>query len=329
MPNDDAERTTTAPPPAEGLRTPWSTMPTHLRAAVEGWLGSAVVTAVSQPGGFSPGVAARLTTADGRRAFVKAAGPEPNELTPQLHRREARIVDALPPDAPVPRLLWTIDEGEEGWIVLVFEDIEGRQPALPWKADELELVLATLATLSLALTPAPLPPEVSERARDWGILLLGWWNRLSYAPPPELDAWSLRHVSELAELEADAASAADGETLLHLDLRADNLLLTPEGRVLVVDWPHARIGAAWVDVAFLAPSVAMQGGPRPEALLARHPATATADPQAITAVAAAIAGFFTYQALQPAPPGLPTVRAFQAAQGVAAREWLRQRTDWT
>ena len=29
------------------------------------------------------------------------------------------------------------------------------------------------------------------------------------------------------------------------------------------------------------------------------------------------------------PPGLPTVRAFQAAQGVIALEWLRQRLGWS
>jgi thiamine kinase-like enzyme len=29
---------------------------------------------------------------------------------------------------------------------------------------------------------------------------------------------------------------------LHLDLRADNLLLSKKERVLVVDWPHARVG---------------------------------------------------------------------------------------
>ena len=44
---------------------------------------------------------------------------------------------------------------------------------------------------------------------------------------------------------------------------------------------------------------------------------------------AAIAGYFTWGALQPAPPGIPTVRAFQAAQGVVARAWLAQRTSWT
>ncbi len=67
----------------------------------------------------------------------------------------------------------------------------------------------------------------------------------------------------LADFEAGAPEvAAGGETLLHLDLRADNLLLSKKERVLVVDWPHACVEIPWVDVAFFAPSsVAMQGGP--------------------------------------------------------------------
>jgi aminoglycoside phosphotransferase (APT) family kinase protein len=58
--------------------------------------------------------------------------------------------------------------------------------------------------------------------------------------------------------------AAAGPALLHGDLRADNLLLTPS-RVVAVDWPRACAGAAWVDLLLLLPSVAMQGGPNPEA----------------------------------------------------------------
>ena len=48
----------------------------------------------------------------------------------------------------------------------------------------------------------------------------------------------------------------------------------------------------------------------------------------ITSVVAALAGYFARQALQPDPPGLPTLRAFQRAQGAVAIEWLRHRTGW-
>ena len=314
-------------PPAAGVRVEWQELPARVRAAVEGWLGSPVVEARTQPGGFSPGAAARLRAADGRRAFLKAIGPELNPDAPGFHRREARVVAALPASAPVPRLLWSHDEGDDGWVALLFEDVAGRHPALPWRADELDRVLDALGRLAAALTPSPVPASVTPPVTAWLETRGRGWTSLLAARPAGLDAWSARHLDGLAALEAGATDAAAGDTLLHLDVRADNLLLVDD-RVLVVDWPHARIGAAWVEVAFFAPSVAMQGGPPPEGLLARHATGRAADPEAVTAVVAAIAGFFTWQSLQPPPPGIPTVRAFQAAQGKVARAWLARLTGW-
>jgi aminoglycoside phosphotransferase (APT) family kinase protein len=302
-----------------------------VRAAVEAQLGGAVASATSQPTGFSPGVAARLQLADGRRFFVKVIGPDANPDTPAMHRREARVVAALPASAPVPRLLGAYDEGEGGWVALVFEEVDGRMPAQPWQDDELARVLAAMVDLSNALTPSPLPVgEVIGSASEEFAQRLGGWRRLREEQPSHLDrldAWSLRHLDALVVWEERAAAAVAGETLLHFDLRADNILLSPE-RVWFVDWPLACVGAAWVDVVFFAPSVHMQGGPPPEQVIARHPALQSADPDDVTAAISAVAGFFTHRSLQPPPPGLPTVRAFQAAQGVVARAWVAQRTGW-
>lgn len=316
-----------APPPATGVRLPWPAVPARVRDAVERQLGARVIEAVSQPGGFSPGVAARLRLADERRAFVKAVGPDANPDTPRIYRREAQIAAALPPAAPAPPLLWTYDEGEAGWVVLLFADIDGRQPAHPWRPDELERVLAALAELGAALTPSPLPEALARTASEAFAGHIRGWRQLRDEQPAELaalDPWAAAHLQTLVELEGRSPAAVAGDTLLHFDVRADNVLLTDE-RVWFVDWPHARIGAAWVDALALAPSVAMQGGPPPEEVLARHPAAAGADPEAITAAVVALAGYFTQRGLQPPPPGLPTVRAFQAAQGVVARQWAARR----
>jgi len=83
------------PPPAVGVRLRWPEIPARVRAAVEGWLGSGVIEAESQPTGFTPGMAARLKTASGHRVFVKAIGPEPNSIGPAIHRTEAAKVAAL------------------------------------------------------------------------------------------------------------------------------------------------------------------------------------------------------------------------------------------
>ena len=107
------------------------------------------------------------------------------------------------------------------------------------------------------------------------------------------------------------------------DGTANTSLSGPDG-VVIVDWPHACRGAAFVDEVFFAPSVAMQGGPELMDLLALSAAGRSAEPQRVAAMVCALGGYFTYQSLRPAPPGLPTVRAFQAAQGEVTRRWLAQ-----
>jgi aminoglycoside phosphotransferase (APT) family kinase protein len=316
-------------PAATGERLGWVDAPAWLRAEVATRLGGEVAAAVTQPTGFSPGLAVRLRLADGRRAFVKAVGPGPNPDSPGIHRGEARIMALLPRSAPAPRLLWSLDR--HGWVALAFEDVDGAHPVLPWRPGELRRVLGMVADLAAALTPAPAgPPPIAERLRD----SFAGWRRLAAdraAGADELaglDPWAARHLDRLAELEAGWPAATEGRTLLHCDLRADNLLLTPT-RVVAVDWPHACVGAAWVDLLLLLPSVTMQGGPDPEPTFAAHPVAAGADPMAVSAALAAWSGFLVGGSRLPPPPGLSTLRAFQHGQGVVALDWLRRRTGWS
>ena len=311
-------------PPAEGTRTAWHDAPPQVRGEIERVCGSPVTLARTQPGGFSPGVAARVRCADGSRWFVKAASADVNPEAPRLHRREARVLAALDPliaarGLPVPRLRGTAQAGP--WFALVTADAGGRQPALPWRAEELTLALAAAGELAGALTPAPAEAPVPGIAEQLGAAFTGWRTLAGRPPDTRLDPWSRARLGDLAALEATWAGWAAGGTLLHCDLRADNMLLAG-GRVMIVDWPHACRGAAFADLVFLAPSVAMQGGPPPQELLARTQAGRDASPAAVRAVVCAVAGYLTRQSLEPPPPGLPTLRAFQAAQGEAARRWL-------
>jgi aminoglycoside phosphotransferase len=324
MASTDREHGDRTPPAAEGARLPWPAIPAPLRAAVERHLGGRVVTAITQPGGFSPGVAARLQLDDGRRAFVKAVG-DINPDSPGIHRAEARIAAALPPATPAPRLLGCIDT--DGWVILMLEDVEGRTPAIPWRPAELDRVLAAMTELAATLTPAPIEaPPIASRLRSLG---RGWRElaKSGAAGAAALDPWAATHLGELVALEAGWGAAASGDSLVHADIRADNILLTPE-RVVFVDWPWAALAAPWFDLVVMLPSVAMQGGPQPEEVLAGHPVMRGTDPAAVTAVVGALAGMFVWLAGRPEPPGLPTLRGFQRAQGEVALTWLRRRTGW-
>jgi phosphotransferase family enzyme len=311
-----------AVPQARGQRVPWESLPESVRAAVEDGLGARVVAAATQPGGFSPGAAARLELDDGRRAFVKAVGREPNPYSPGMHRREAEVAAALPPEAPAPRLLFSHDDGD--WVALVFEDVAGYEPPLPWRQDDLERVLAALADLSAALTPAPVEaPTAAEYLAE----LFGGWGLLAEGGGAEgLEPWAAERLDELAELESTWPEASAGETLLHADVRSDNVLLAPD-RVVFVDWPHACIGAACLELIGFLPSVAMQGGPRPWEVFDAHPLGREAPPEQVVALVAAVAGFFVQRSTLPPSPGLPGLREFQGVQGAEALAWLRRSLD--
>jgi aminoglycoside phosphotransferase (APT) family kinase protein len=345
---------TATAPPATGVRTPWEELPQTVRDTVAELLGRPVVEAVTQPGGFSPGVAARVRTEAGRRAFVKAVSGETNPDSPEMHRREARNAAALPQGVPAPRLLGTYDDGT--WVALVFEDVAGRQPHVPWDSGELDRTLGAVGELSRVLTPSPVDaPPVTEGLAE---AFRGWQRMLDAGDNGEgLDPWTVRNLPALAELSAPWAEFASGNTLAHGDLRADNILLTGDTddtddsdggdgssspgdvapgdvgtanphrphRVFLVDWPHAQLAAPWFDLLLMLPCVRAQGGPDPEELFTAHPLGRGADPDGVTATLAALAGFFVGHSRKPSPPGLPTLRAFQRAQGEAALEWLRKR----
>ncbi|MFN2389864.1 MAG: aminoglycoside phosphotransferase family protein [Actinomycetota bacterium] len=309
-------------PAAEGVRPPWSAVPAEVVADIEERLGAPIAEVVPRRAGFSPAVAAAVTSTRGDRVFVKIAGPDPNPTTPELYRQEAVIAAALPASIPAPRLLWTYDAG--GWVALAFELVDGNNPTVPWHPEELTRVMDAVGALAMAGTPSPVtaPPFRSSVTH---FELIGWRSlHAGDGPVERLDPWARANLGALAELESGVGAAASGETLLHADLRADNILITRD-RVVFVDWPWACVGAAWVDLLAMLPSVAMQGGPAPETLFDVHPVSRGAPPADVDAVLAALAGFFVFKGLQPDAPGLPTLRAFQRAQGKVAVAWLRRR----
>lgn len=295
-------------------RPPYEDLPAQVRAAVDEVLGSAVVRAESQGGGWSPGVAARVVDATGRRAFVKAASVQVNPFTPPMHRREAWITARLPASLRSPRLLGSYDDGT--WVVLVLEDVEGREPVVP---QNVPAVLAAVDRLAEAPALADLDPAAQQLDGDFG-----GWRRLADSGA-DLDPWAAQQLDRLVALEDPWREAVAGDRLLHLDLRTDNLLLRSDGTVAIVDWPWAAAGDPVLDVVCLLPSLLLQGATDPESLLASTGAGRRADPDAVTCLIAAFAGRMEEHARRPPPPAMPTVRAFQAAQARVARTWLQQR----
>jgi phosphotransferase family enzyme len=298
-------------------RIGWLDLPAAVRSRIEGVIGGgAVVESVTQRGGFSPGTADRVRTADGKRAFVKAVSPALNERSAELARWEMHVSESMPATAPVPELLGAFDDGE--WVVLVLADIEGAQPRTPWVDEEVDAALAALADLAAAVTPSPVGglPTTAERLHEH----FTGWAKLEDDPPADLDPWMRERLPELrARSKATLETLTTGDTLTHCDIRADNMLVrASDGKVLIVDWPWGCVGPAWVDQLLLAVDVYIKGGDPARALRG-------IDPAAVDGFVIGMSGLFEYSYRQPPPPSIPTVREFQRRAAEALRPWLRER----
>lgn len=300
-------------------------MPFVVQIVLEQRLGTQVASWTTQPGGYTPALACRLELTDGGRVFVKGI-PVGHPLE-RSYAAEAHAAAALPEQAPVPLLLGTVDDE---WFLLVFEDIGGREPDLRPGSEDVPAVIESVTGLTRMLTPSPLvglPPARRAFAR-----LQSGWSKLAARPPYDLDPWAWHNLDKLVAMESAWLPWADGTTMLHTDLRPDNLIRGDEdGKVYVVDWAQAAVGAAWLDLAGLVPHLVRGGHPPGEAeeLVLHGQAMSGVPAWAVTGFAVALAGFWSAASREPEPLGAAGLRQFQAEAATAALSWVAHRTRWT
>lgn len=312
------------PTGATAQRPTWESLPDAVRSLVEDQVGAAVIEAESQGSGFTPGFASRLRLNDGRRVFVKAACAERPWLL-AAYREEARKLTLLPRSVPAPTLQAQVDQEIDGieWVVLVFDDVAGRPPRRPWSLDEAERVLDLVTTMSLDLTPAP----VADGSIPW----VTFAEEFAASPEEWAAVVAEGHVSggplEGAALAASAPALCVGNTLCHADLRDDNVIVEPRGRVWVCDWNFPIVGPQWMDTVCLL--LGMHGdGLHVEELLKRSPLVAPDDREAIDSFLAVLVGYFAVASRRPVEPRSPFLRTHQAWYAEVSLDLLSRRRGW-
>jgi hypothetical protein len=254
-------------------------------------------------GGYSTAERYTVTLDDGRSVFVKTA--EAEHMAAWL-RREHEVYASLR-GSFIPRLIGFDDKG--GPPLLVIEDLSDADWSPSWTTERVAGVRAALAELHSCPAPPNTHP-MREVYADW----FGRWRVVQTDPEPFL-ALGLRSRDWLEErlpalIEAAEAAPVDGDAVVHLDVRSDNLC-TLEGRAVLVDWNFVSFAAPELDLAAWACSLALEGGPPPWELLPDSPG-----------FAAFVSGIFAAVAGLPPPETAPTVREFQARQLAVALDWL-------
>lgn len=257
-----------------------------------------------QPRGAVEGGNERFSVllADGRRVFVKAAR---GELTAVWLRREYDVYAHLR-GTFIPKL--EAFDDDPLYPVLVLEDLSDADWEIRWELDRIALVRSALSELA-----ASEPPPNTQPVRQAFPELFGRWHVVQEDPEPFLST-GIRSRAWLEQALPTLTAAADsvraeGDDVLHLDVRSDNLCFR-DGAAVLIDWNWCSTGNADLDVAAWLPNLATEGGPQPWEVL-----PAAAD------YAAFLAGVWAAVVGLPPPTTAPTVRTGQRRQLEVALAW--------
>jgi hypothetical protein len=274
-----------------------------VREEIESIVGARVVGLDHVEGrGYTHAGRHRARLEDGRTVFVKSAV---DELSAGWLRTEIHVYTSLSgPFLPVFHG-WA---ERDGLPLVVLEDLGDAHWPPPWRDGDIDAVFSALRQIAASQPPGGLTRSPRED-------LAYEWREVERDPEPFLStgmctrAWLEEHLPALR----DAAERApfEGDELLHLDVRSDNIALR-DGRAIFVDWNWACAGNALLDVVAWAPSLHTEGGPPPDELV-HGPGVAE--------LAAALAGLWAARVGLPPPPTGPRVREGQRTQLAVTLPW--------
>lgn len=294
-------------------RRDWEQIPSTVRCAIERQCGS-VIAAEAPASGINSHFAATLRTAD-RKLFCK--GIAADHPSARMYHNEVEVNHYLPHSIAPP---FVSEIHQDDWLILVFQHIDGKHPDFSPGSPDLVQMAEKISTMSLELAcvpgtvARPLGPNV-EKFHIWRRFFEGSISS------GDLDGWALENLALLVEWESRAPHSVGGNTLLHSDLNAGNILIGKN--VYFIDWACASRGAPWVDIAYTVPRLIASGHSpqRAEEWAQKIPAWSTATDSALTAFAVNMAGIGEYRSRQ----GVLNARLLVAS----SREWARYRLEST
>lgn len=263
----------------------------ELQERIEKLIGGKIVSSTWPSGGYSIAERYVVHLDNGTSAFVKIGV---DEATSQWLRDEYRVYSSLKADY-IPKLVaW--EDGERP--ILVLEDLSVGHWPPPWSQEQVERVFKMLEKVGSTTVPSDFPPLTRE-----GEALNGW-EKIAADPEGFLSLglvskeWFTEALPAL--LKAEQEAQLEGDSLVHTDVRSDNICFLGD-RTLLVDWNWARRGNPKLDIVAWLPSLYVEGGAEPWSFGIHEPE-----------LISAIAGFYASHAyLPPNFEGAERIRELQ------------------
>ena len=224
-------------------------MEAELLKEIELLTGKSIASTRPVKGGYTEACRVILPYTDTTSAFLKAAV---NELTAGWLKDEKRMYEEVSGNF-MPKVLYS---GEyNGLPFLLLEDLSHATWPPPWNKKQIAEVISTLDIVHAQ--PAPEHLGTLEEFRKG----LGGWEIIQQDISGFLalgictKEWLLENLPIIVDAERKAV--LEGDSIVHLDLRSDNLCFVGD-RTVLIDWNHSRRGNGKLDLISWLPSLAME-----------------------------------------------------------------------
>lgn len=228
---------------------------------------------------------------NGTSAFVKVS-TEP--LTIKWLRDEYKIYSSIKAEF-IPQMLgW--EDGE--YPILILEDLSTGHWPPPWNSDQVQKVLDVIKRVADLRVDIELPSLKRFEAELQG------WKKIKEDPSAFLGLglvtpqWLDGALPKL--IEAESKANLNGDSILHTDIRSDNICFLND-KIYLVDWNWTVRGNVMFDILAWLPSLHAEGGPTPWSFGFNEPE-----------LISALAGFHAFSAYQ--PPNFKGAEAIRALQ---------------
>lgn len=255
--------------------------------------------------GYSP--AARwIFEANGLSFFAKVGT---TTQTSKHLRREILAYDRIRGDF-MPIRIASADH--ESAPILILEDLSDYHWPPPWRHGQVDAVLDQIANIHESSADLPTFGELhGQLPSSWQIVADDTRPFLSLGLVSH--SWLQQSLPQL--LEAESQCATEGHAVTHWDIRSNKICIRKPA-IKLIDWNNACLGNPKLDLAFWLPSLANEGGPRPESVLGDEPE-----------IAACVSGFFAARAGLREIHNAPRVRLVQRQQLGRALPWATHALD--
>lgn len=318
----------------------WSDVPLSLVTEIEIILKSKIIKSEIVWGGYSPSASFHVILENKEEYFIKGTHPGQTAHGAEMMRQEISAYNNIPYLKGISSHY--IDSvslgGEKDWLLGIWKFIEGAEKCRPWTKDKITKIIRTLANLHQNTEYKDIKEHVSKACEtnhvsDFVLGTAGWRKFTSidkknnfcalFENPDQGYAW----LEEILPIFKNALDHLPNikikESLLHFDLRSDNILFDAKGDVRLLDWPDICWGPILFDLVGFFPSVQGESDLNCIDLMRIYQDISglSFDEEDQFAVLASISGYFADNAYRNVPPALPRLRWIQKLQLDSCLDW--------